>query len=276
MAIDFQDYSDYRTLLRDLYLARKKKQPNFSYRFIAAKAGFRSPGFFPQILQGKTNVSIRTALSLASVFKMKAQEIEYFENLVHFNQARNQADKQHYFRKCVALKKSKLKALNERQYEFFTKWYYAAVRELLGVIPFRNDYKELASSLVPAISVPEAREAVKLLERLNLIRRNADGIYERLDANITTGDVWQSTAITGFQLATLDLARRSYDLTEKELRAHSTLTLCISKGEFQWIKGELGSLRKRILEMAKNAPHPDRVYQLNINLFPLSRITPDA
>jgi hypothetical protein len=48
---------------------------------------FRSAGFFPQIIPGKTNVSIRAALSLASVFKLKVYEVEYFENLVHFNQA---------------------------------------------------------------------------------------------------------------------------------------------------------------------------------------------
>jgi uncharacterized protein (TIGR02147 family) len=274
--MDIHEYSDYRALLRDLYLARKKKDPKFSYRFIAAKAGFRSAGFFPQILQGKTNVSIRTALSLAAVFKLKAYEVEYFENLVHFNQAKTQADKQHYFQKCIALKKAKLKTLDERQYEFFAKWYYAAVRELLGIIPFQDDYKELAAALVPPISVAEAKEAIRLLEGLNLIRRNPYGIFERLDANITTGDVWQGTAIIGFQLETLELARRSYDLTDKEHRAHSTLTLCISHGEFRWIKGELGAMRKRILEMAKNAPHPDRVYQLNINLFPLSRISGDA
>ena len=270
--MDIHDYSDFRTLLRDLYAERKAKDAKFSYRYMAQKAGFKSAGFFSQIIQGKTNISIRTALSLATVFKLKAYELEYFENLVHFNQAKTQSDKQHYFQKLIALKKAKLKTLDERQFEFFTKWYYPAVRELLGVIPFKDDFKELGDSLVPRISVSEAKDAVKVLERLNLIRKNPYGIYERLDATLTTGDVWQSTAITGFQIETLDLARQSYDLTDKEFRAHSTLTLCISHGEFRWIKGEIGGLRKRILEMAKNAPNPDRVYQLNINLFPMSRV----
>lgn len=274
--MDIHDYSDYRALLRDLYADRKAKDAKFSYRYMAQKAGFKSAGFFSQIIQGKTNISIRTALSLAGVFKLKSYELEYFENLVNFNQARTQADKQHYFQKLIALKKAKLKTLDERQFEFFTKWYYPAVRELLGIIPFTDDYKELGESLVPRISPAEARESIKVLERLNLIRKNPYGIYERLDATLTTGDVWQSTAITGFQIETLDLARRSYDLTDKEFRAHSTLTLCLSHGEFRWIKGELGAVRKRILEMAKNAPHPDRVYQLNINLFPLSRIPTDG
>lgn len=274
--MDIHEYADYRALLRDLYLDRKRKDARFSYRLIANKAGFLSAGFFPQIIQGKTNVSIRTALSLASVFKLKAYEVEYFENLVHFNQAKTQSDKQHYFQRLIALKKGKLKTLEESQFEFFTKWYYPAVRELLGIIPFQGDYKEIGAALVPPIGAAQARDAIEVLERLNLIRKNPYGIWERLDASLTTGDVWQSTAITGFQLETLDLARRSYDLTDKAFRAHSTLTLCISNCEFRWIKGELGALRKRVLEMAKNTPHPDRVYQLNINLFPLSQVPSDG
>jgi uncharacterized protein (TIGR02147 family) len=67
--MDIHEYADYRPLLRDLYLERKRKDARFSYRFIANKAGFRSAGFFPQIIQGKSNVSIRTALSLAAVFR---------------------------------------------------------------------------------------------------------------------------------------------------------------------------------------------------------------
>jgi uncharacterized protein (TIGR02147 family) len=270
--MDIYDYSDYRLLLRDLYVERKKKDPKFSYRFMATRAGFKSAGFFTQIIQGKTNISIRTALSLATVFKMRAFEVEFFESLVNYNQSKNQADKQHYFQRIISLKRAKLKTLDEGQYLLFTKWYYLAVRELLGIMPFKDEYKELANAILPRITPAEAKEAVKVLEQLNLIRKNPYGIYERLDAALTTGDQWNSIAIT----ETLDLAKASYARVDKEFRAHSTLTLCISNGEFRWIKGELGNLRKKILEMAKNAPNPDRVYQINFNVFPLSSVRTDA
>lgn len=273
--MDIYDHSDYRTVLKELYDDRKKKDPKFSYRFIAMRAGFKSAGFFTQILQGKTNISMSIALSLASVFKLKAPEVEYFEQLVQFNQAKTQSDKQHYFRKIISMKKGKLKTLDERQYELFTKWYYLAIRELLAIHKFKGDYKELAESLVPAISVAEAKQAIKVLENLNLIQAGRGGIYERLDATLTTGDYWKSVAITQFQLDTLDLAKGSYDRVDPKYRNHSTLTLSISQGEYGWIKEELNSVRKRILEMAKGSLNPDRVYQINVNVFPLSRIHED-
>ncbi|MDQ3002264.1 MAG: TIGR02147 family protein [Fibrobacterota bacterium] len=270
--MDIFDHTDYRQVLKDLYDARKKQDPRFSYRFIALKAGFKSAGFFTQILQGKTNISMSIALSLAAVFKLKTSEVEYFESLVQFNQAKTQSDKQHYFRKIISLKKGKLKTLDERQFELFTKWYYLAVREMIGIRKFKGDFKELADALVPCITPAEAREAVKVLEKLNLIQMRPSGIYEKLDAALTTGDYWKSVAITQFQIDTLELAKGSYDWVKPNLRNHSTLTLSISNGEYRWIKEELGNLRKRILEMAKSCPNPDRVYQINVNVFPLSQI----
>jgi uncharacterized protein (TIGR02147 family) len=266
------DYSDYRQLLKDLYTERKARDAKFSYRFIALHAGFKSAGFFTQILQGKSNISLRTALSLAEVFKLKGQEMEYFENLVHFNQAQSQADKQHFFQKIVALKRGKAKTIDESQYELFTKWYYLAVRELLSFTLFREEYKEIGDALVPRISPAEAKDAIRVLEKLGLIRKNAAGFFERVDAALTTGDFWRSVAITQFQLATLDLARRSYDLVPGRHRNHSTLTLSISEADYRKIKDELGNMRKRILELARNSTLPDRVYQINFNIFPLSRI----
>jgi uncharacterized protein (TIGR02147 family) len=270
--MDIFDHSDYRQVLKDLYDGRKKQDPKFSYRFIALKAGFKSAGFFSQILQGKTNISMSTALSLAAVFKLKAAEVEYFENLVQFNQAKTQSDRQHYFRKIISLKKCKLKTLDERQFELFTKWYYLAVRELIGMIRFKGDFKQLAETLVPPISPAEAKEAVKVLEKLGLIQLRPSGVYEKLDATLTTGDYWKSVAIAQFQVDTLDLAKGSYDRVDPADRNHSTLTLSISNGEYLWIKEEFGNLRKKILEMAKGCPHPDRVYQINVNIFPLSRV----
>lgn len=271
--MDVFDYSDYRQLLRDLYMERKEKDSKFSYRFIALHAGFKSAGFFTQILQGKSNVSIRTALSLAEVFRLKGQEMEYFENLVHFNQADNQADKQHYFQKIVAMKRGKkAKTLDESQFELFTKWYYLAVRELLSFTLFQDEYKDLGDSLIPRISAADAKDAIRVLEKLGLIRKNDKGYWERVDEALTTGDIWRSVAITQFQISTLDLARRSYDLVPGKHRNHSTLTLSISEAEFKSIKDELAATRQRILELAKGADLPDRVYQLTFNFFPLSRI----
>ncbi len=269
--MDIFAYSDYRLLLKELYDQRKREDAKFSYRYIAMHAGFKSAGFFSQVLQGKSNISLRIAVSLGKVFKLKGPELEYFENLVHLNQAKTQADRQHFFQRLLSLKQGKPKTLESAQYELFTKWYYLAVHELLSFIRCKDDFKELADALNPRISVAEAKDAIRVLEGLGLIRKRA-GYYERVDPALTTGDAWKSLAITQFQMSALDLAKQSYDTVPGRHRSHSTLTLSLSEPEFRRIREDISLLRKKILELAKSAPAPDRVYQVTFNVFPLSRI----
>lgn len=141
--MDIFAYSDYRLLLKELYDQRKREDAKFSYRYIAMHAGFKSAGFFSQVLQGKSNISLRIAVSLGKVFKLKGPELEYFENLVHLNQAKTQADRQHFFQRLLSLKQGKPKTLESAQYELFTKWYYLAVHELLSFIRFKGDRKSV-------------------------------------------------------------------------------------------------------------------------------------
>jgi uncharacterized protein (TIGR02147 family) len=50
----------------------------------------------------------------------------------------------------------------------------------------------------------------------------------------------------------------------------STLTLSISESSLQRMKEKIRECRRELLEIAKADEHADRVYQLNLQLFPLS------
>ena len=50
------DYLDYRAFLAAWYQEQKSAGRGLGYRAIATRVGYSSPGFFTQILQGKTNI----------------------------------------------------------------------------------------------------------------------------------------------------------------------------------------------------------------------------
>ena len=84
-------------------------------------------------------------------------------------------------------------------------------------------------------------------------------------------------AINNFQLATLDLAKESIDRFTKEERDISTLTLSFSKEIYETIHERLKGFRREILELVKNDPgRVDKVYQVNFQIFPLSRRHEDS
>ena len=269
------EYLNYRKLLKDLYDERKVANPNFSYRYIAQKVGFASAGFFTNIIQGRRNISPEFIFKFAEVFKLTKSQTEYFELLVNFDQAKDHSRKRFYFEKILGHTKSRIKVTDAQQYEFYSAWYYTAIRELIDVYQFKGDYEDLARRVSPAIKTAEAKKAVDLLEKVGFIRKNSDGIYEQTETFITTGYEAQSVAITNFLIEMADRAKEAIDRYPRDKRDISALSFTLSGEGFAVIEERLKSFRREVLEIVredKSHKKQDRVYHMNFHLFPLTRV----
>jgi uncharacterized protein (TIGR02147 family) len=51
----------------------------------------------------------------------------------------------------------------------------------------------------------------------------------------------------------------------------SSVTFSISTDDFAAVQDEIRRCRRRIMEIAKESEKPDRVFQLNTQLFPLTK-----
>ncbi|HMD69204.1 MAG TPA: TIGR02147 family protein [Chitinivibrionales bacterium] len=268
--IDIYEYIDYRKLLNDLYEDRKKEFSFFSYRHMAQKVGFSSAGFFINVVQRKRNISSEFIFKFAQLFKMKHAETEYFELLVMFDQAKSHDQKKYYFEKILASKKSKVKVTDAQHYEFYSKWYYTAVREVLNFYRFDGNFAELAKKVSPAITPAEAKKAVTLLEEMGFVKKNERGYYRLVDDIITTGYDAKSLAITNFLISTTELARQAIDRYPRERRSMSSLTFSCSAEGYAQIEERLKRFRREILEIVRSDKDIDRVYHINFHVFPMS------
>ncbi len=265
------DYTDYRILLGDLYKEKKKECPFFSYRYICNKVGFASAGFFTNILNGKRNISNELIFKFTELFCFTRQETEYFELMVHFNQCKDQEQREYYHDKMISSRKSSIFELTAEQNEYFSTWYNVAIKELLNYYPFNGDYEALAKMISPSITPQQAQAAVELLLKLNLLRKEGDH-YCVAERTLTTGPFVSLASIHNFQRSMMDLASTSIERFDKNDRCISTLTLNVSYKQFKNIEERLAIFRRDLLEMAKNDPnHSDRVYQFNFQIFPLTK-----
>jgi uncharacterized protein (TIGR02147 family) len=270
--ISIYQYLDYRLFLREYYARRKQQDSKYSHRYFADKAGISSTGFFSDVLTGKRNLTPSLILKFGKALKLSAREQEYFENLVQYNQATTLEGKNYHYGKMSSFRTVTLEVLNKYQYEFYRKWYYSAIREVLCLYRFKDDYAGLAKQLSPSIRPAQAQRAIKLLEKLGLIKKDAEGYYQQTTAIITTGKEFSSLHVSNFQLTTLDLAKEALDRFPREQRDFSTLTVGFSQKTMEEAKTEIASLRKRLLAMAENEHNPDRVCQINFQMHPLSRV----
>jgi uncharacterized protein (TIGR02147 family) len=264
-------YIDYRKFLKDFYEAKKRENPHFSHRYIANKLNFDS-GYFTKIIKTERHISINLAQKFAEFCKMGDREADYFLTLVLFAKAGTQAEKERQYEKLLSFKQSEAAIMSHAQYRIFDQWYYLAIRELLACFEFTGDFADLGRRVQPAISGAKARRAVEELERIGFVKKNGAGVYERIEPVWTTNREMESVAVNKMQMAMLDRAREAYDRFGREARDMSTLTLSVSDDEYRRMTGELALLRNRFLEMARNSQRPDRVYQLNVSLFPLSKV----
>ena len=267
------EYTDYRKYLSDFYAEKKASNRNYSHRFIAKHVGFKSGGHFSLILNGKANISIAYIERLADFLKLSKSEAGYFQNMVLFNQVKRHEDKKRYFKQMMSSKEALVRVIDRAHYEYFDKWYYSAIRELLVFYPFSEggSLEKLGRMLVPAISPAETLKAFNLLKHLQLIRPDESGYYRPVDAHLSSGQRVASLNINNFVINILDIAKQSVDRFLKEKRSYSWVTVAISEKGYRAILDELHESRRRIMKISQEDEQPDRVYLLSHLLFPLSR-----
>jgi uncharacterized protein (TIGR02147 family) len=272
-------YLDYRQYLRDQYAEQKARNPRYSHRVFARKAGLRSTGFYSEVLNGKRQLAPAAILRFAKALKLSAPEQAYFEALVAFNQAKTVEERNHHFAKLAGQRGARADVVGAERYEFYRHWYHAALRELIAARPTRarsrEDFARLGQSLEPPVPAAKVRKAVDLLLRLGFVVRGEDGILKQAAPVITTGDLGKvpptALDVDNFQAATLELARKALDRQPRGQRDFSTLTLSLSAEGVEAAKAEIAALRKRLLALAEADARADRVRQFNFQSFALSR-----
>lgn len=263
------DYLEYRDYLKDYYDDCKNKHGFFSYRYMAGKLGVDA-SFLVKVLQKQLHISSRTIPKVIEFLKFKEKEAKYFELLVSFNKAKKNSDMQLFFEKLLSFRSPQVKTVIADRYAFFNKWYNIAIYEFLTFFPFKGDIKELAKKINPPISVPEAKKALALLERLEFIQKQPDGTYDVVYKLLTSGEKWQSIAINNFQKQVIELSADALERFPKKERDISTVTLSLSGEQFELMKERVQAMRKELLEMADKEENADRVYQVNFQIFPLT------
>lgn len=267
---DIYSYYDYHKYLNDFYTEKKSSFPMFSYRYISQKVGV-DHALIVKIFQGTRHISSKSIPLFASLLGLSRRKSEYFELLVMYGKAKTNNEIKHYFEKLLSFSGIEGHRVESDKYEFYQKWYYTTVREILHLHPFKDDYEWLANMVEPAITPTEAKKAVHLLERLSFIKRNEAGYFELTTRFITTGLEWRSIAIRSFQKEVMNLAIQAVDRIPKEERDISTVTLTLDDSCFEIVRDRVAALQKELVEISSTCEDVNRVYQVNLQVFPISK-----
>ncbi len=270
-AIKVFNYTDYRSFLKDYFNEQKRLQRKFSYRRFAMLAGYNSSGLLKDVITGRSNIQSMVIFKFSRAIGLRKRESAFFENLVHFNQARTVLEKNHYFENMMGYLAQDAHRLHAGQYEFYSNWYYTAIRDLLSIFDFKDDYKALGRQLVPSITQQEAKHAIYILVKHKFIKRDKAGFYRAAQQSIAIGPEVSSLNVANFQRAMMDLAKDAILRFPAKERNISTLTFSVSEEAMEEVKAELEASKTRIRGIIERCKGKDRICQLNIQMFPLSK-----
>jgi uncharacterized protein (TIGR02147 family) len=266
------EYTDYRKFLKDYFRSKKKENKTFSLKILADRAGFKARDYILRVMNGSRNLSQSGAFMLSQALRLSEKEADYFRNLVGFNQAASTREKEFFLAKMTEIGKyGKVQKLRREQFAYLSEWYYSALRSLLPVIGFGDDYAEIGRFLDPPLTSAQVRKAIDLLVQQGLLTRDASGAYGVPESRLTAGDEVSSVALSRFHRQSLDLARRAMDVFSSAERDISGITMSLSREGFDKMKAAIQAFRKKAMSIADEDVNEERAYQLNLQLFPLSK-----
>jgi uncharacterized protein (TIGR02147 family) len=265
-------YIDYREFLKDFYREKKEKTRSFSYRYFAQKAGINSPNFLKQVIESKRNLTNQTIDKFIVALQINEKEACFFRHLVLFNQSKAAVEKQDHYAVMLSMMHTvKEQRLTADQHEYYNYWYVSVIRELVCLHDFKDDYKKLAATVSPAIGLREARFAVTLLLRLGMLQKQTDGTFRQTESAILSNSEVARMAVRSFNREMLHKAETALDEIPREERNIYGVTVGLSKTCYDVLVAEMAAFRDRVVAIATGDTGSSRVYQMNLQLFPLSK-----
>lgn len=267
--IRVSEYVDYRLFLADYMACRKLDRGGFSFRSFGQKAGV-SPSLLKDILNHRQNLSVPVMLKYASAMGLSALETEYFTAMVGYNNAKLNADKNAFLNEMMRLRgRSPVRFLESKQYEYFTCWYHAVVREMVTAMGFGDNAKEIAAKILPAVTVGKVRKSIRLLKDLKFIRQNESGAWISNDKLVSSEYEIQSVALKQYHDGVLQCARKALDTVTSENREFQGMTLCATQKTYDGLKQRIRTFTDEILRTVAAEPEEAGVvFQFNVHQFP--------
>lgn len=278
------EYTDYRKYLKDVYDHRRANEGSklrpYAYSTFSAAANIKSPNYLKLIIEGRRNLSEDMIVKFARALRLNRVEVDEFRALVLYGQATEPMQRNQYLKELSDLRAQRAMeadANNQISWEKVPSWIGWV---LYAMAEQRNVNFE-----------PES------LQKLFRVKANTDSIKVALEKLLASGELNRDEEtrevkkgrdlvespqnlpvelIRKLQAELIYLGIESLFRDSPKEREFGAMTVALTEEEFNQVRFELRQLRKRLqkdIHVKRKATKGQRVYQLNIQLFPVTEST---
>jgi uncharacterized protein (TIGR02147 family) len=262
-------YLDYRAYLRAFHEERKKSEPGFSQRLLAQRIGVDA-GQLVRILQGKNHLATKFVAPVAELCEMDDRAAAYFEELLRYSAIKTNAEAERCMERLQALRGVATSSVQGSQADYYSDWKHAVVRAILGLGAWKGQPENLGQHCLPALTGDEIKTSLDLLQSLQLIACDEDGTWHLTDAHISPGGDIPVPTLRQYHTQVMELAKSAIFQIDAAERDFGCVTISVDESGLERMRELSRELRRRIQSLSQSTSNPDRIYQLNLQTFPVA------
>ena len=256
--------------MRDFYEERKRSSL-FSWREFSKLAGFASPNFMQLVCDGKSRLSKTGVEKVADAMGLAGADRDYFFAMERFGDARSDSMKLQAFNEMQKIaKENRLRVVDAEAFKYFESWVNPVLRELAPIMPGAKPL-ELARQCIPVVSAAEVRHSLDFMCHAEFLKKVGEDAYEQTEKVVTGSTEAIPLALRSMNRQMSKFATEAIDEVPPEKRHITGVTFGISEETYQWLVQKLETLRQQVVAMAAKEKEYDKVYRLNLQLFPLTK-----
>ncbi|MFN3455091.1 MAG: TIGR02147 family protein [Pseudobdellovibrio sp.] len=277
---NLSDYMDFRIYLADFYRYKKDSTKHafrpYNYAIFSAAADIKSPNYLKMIIEGKRNLSMDMVSKFARACGFNKAQAEEFKLLVIFNQSEDPADRNYALKQLSEYRvaqKLKQGEFDRRVFEKVPNWIGWIIYALVDQEGVTFETSKLKDLLRGKASESEIDQALKNLLMSGELQKDIEtGVISKGKPSEAPEEI-PSALIRQLQMQLMYLGLESLYQDSAIEREFGSLTLSLTQTEFEDLKFKLRQLRKSLHKensIARMTSKGQRVYQLNLQLFPVS------
>lgn len=254
-------YTSFRLWLQKEFTDRCRRNGRYSLRAFA-KLLQMEPSSVSQILSGKRIASQKVVSQICARLSVAPEQAQAFQQEILKRKKRidtAELASHDYFQ------------VNADIFAVIADWYHYAILELTFVREFKSNPKWIATKL--GISATEATLAIERLKRLGLIEEKNKKLV-KTTAHLTNGpDGFTAPALRELQRQLLQKAIDAIDECAPEEKDITSMTMAIDPLKLPEARAKIRNFRRELCGFLETSGHQTRVYNLGVQLFPLSKLS---
>lgn len=277
------DFMNYREYLAAFYAFKRKASKNhlraYNYAVFSAAANIKSPNYLKMIIDGKRNLSDDMIGKFGKALSLNKEQTEEFRLLVEFTQASDPGDRNLFLKKLsehrvgAQLKSGEIDRKTWEKVPNWIAWIIYAMVDQEGVSFTTKSLKVLLRNKANEDEIEMALNS--LLAAGELKKDEVTGEFKKVRSLIESPEEVPVALVRKLQAQLMYLGLESLYQDAPTDREFGTLTASLTRAEFEELKFKLRQMRKAFHKdnsIARATSKGERVYQLNIQLFPVTNV----